>query len=81
MKKNWEYYNEKISPRANACIKKRRAVVRIQKCILAILFILSISFFAFFYNDIRILANWNKDFNAYNQNISIVENEILLDTK
>ena len=60
-------YNHKISKRANESLRKREAVVRRQKSILAIAIILIVSFGVLLGTSMNALASSEKDISSYNK--------------
>ena len=60
-------YNDKISHRANECLRKREAVVRRQKSILAIAIILIVALGILLGSSINALASSEKDIASYNK--------------
>lgn len=60
-------YNHKISERANESLKKREAVVRRQKSILAVAVIVVVAFGILLGNSINAMASADKDVASYNK--------------
>ena len=60
-------YNHKISERANECLRRREAVVRRQKGILAIVIIAIVSLGILLGTSINALASSEKDIASYNK--------------
>ena len=60
-------YNHKISERANQCLRKREAVVRRQRGLLAIAIILVVALGILLGSSINALASSEKDISSYNK--------------
>ena len=60
-------YNHKISERANECLRKREAIVRKQKGLLAIAIILIVALGILLGSSVNALASSDKDVASYNK--------------
>ena len=60
-------YNHKISKRANECLRRREAVVRRQRGLIAIAIIIIVSFGILLGSSINALASSDKDIASYNK--------------